>query len=158
MTRDPKAVTAQIMLGVIAQIQARKPAAETRYEAALAANPRAAVAANNLAGLLAERGQLDRALELAKQAMAQLPERAEVADTLADVYMRQSQAALATPLWRHAIELDPQPVYRYRLARAYRALGRLDDARRELEQAVASTGPFPEKAAAERELAELRKS
>jgi tetratricopeptide (TPR) repeat protein len=156
--RDPKVATPHIVLGVLAQVQNRGPAAEQHYEKALALNPRAAVAANNLSGLLAARGELPRALDLAKQALLQLPDRPEVSDTLADVLMRQGQPALAVPLWRRAVEGDPQqPAYRYRLARAYRALEQFDAARRALEAALATGKPFAEKADAERELAELRK-
>jgi len=76
-------------------------------------------------------------------------------DTLADIYMRQSQPALAEPLWRELITRDPQPAYRYRLARALRALGRGDEARAELERALAGKAPFAERADAEKALAEL---
>jgi tetratricopeptide (TPR) repeat protein len=156
--REPKAVAPRIMLGVIRQVQGRGAEAEAQYAQALALEPRAAVAANNLAGLVAARGDLDRALDLAKAAKAQLPERAEVSDTLADVYMRKAMPQLAVPLWRQAVDRDPKPAYRYRLAGAYRATGRAAEARQELERALATKGPFEERAAAERELAELRKS
>jgi tetratricopeptide (TPR) repeat protein len=158
VSRDPRALGPRIMLGVIAQVQGRNPQAEAHYTAALGVNPRAAVAANNLAGLLAARGELDRALELAKAAKADLPDRAEVSDTLADVYMRKSLPQLAAQQWRDAVDRDPQPAYRYRLARAYRALGRDADARTEIEKALAGKAAFADRAAAERELAELRKT
>jgi tetratricopeptide (TPR) repeat protein len=107
---------------------------------------------------LAARGDLDRALDLAKAAKAQLPERAEVSDTLADVYMRKAMPQLAVPLWRQAVDRDPKPAYRYRLAGAYRATGRVAEARQELERTLATKEPFAERAAAQRELAELRKA
>jgi Tfp pilus assembly protein PilF len=153
--RHPRPLGARIMLGVLAQRAGKTKEAETHYTAALVLDPHAAVAANNLAGLLAERGDLERAAALAKQAVADLPDRAEVSDTLADIYMRQSQPALAEPLWREIITRDPQPAYRYRLARALRALGRGDEARAELERALAGKAPFAERADAEKALAEL---
>ena len=158
VSRDPKALGPRIMLGVIAQGQGKAAQAEAQYTAALGVNPRAAVAANNLAGLLAARGELDRALDLAKGAKADLPDRAEVSDTLADVYMRKGLPELAAQQWRDAVDRDPQPTYRYRLARAYQSLGRAADARQALERALASKAAFPDRAAAERELAELRKT
>ena len=54
------------------------------------ADPRAAVAANNLAWMYASRGeQLDRALQLAQAAKAELPDDAAVSDTLAYVYIKK---------------------------------------------------------------------
>ena len=77
------------MIGMIHQSQKRNAEAKKSYESALEASPNAAVAANNLAWILAdERQDLDRALMLANQASALRPEDPQVFDTLGWVYMQ----------------------------------------------------------------------
>ena len=71
------------MLGTILELQGKKDEAKERYSKALQIDPRAAVAANNLAWIDANsNGNLDVALQLAQTAKAQLPNRHEVDDTL----------------------------------------------------------------------------
>src|SRR5438045_3759599 len=81
--RDTKAVMANTLLGIIAEMQNRPVDARSRYERALQLEPKAATAANNLAWLYAESGEnLDVALQLAQTAKAGLPDTPEVNDTL----------------------------------------------------------------------------
>ena len=93
-SRRPDQVGAATMAATILQMQGKEAEAQKRYEAILAGSPQAAVAANNLAWSYAERGErLDRALELAQQAKARLPDVAEVNDTLGWVYYKAGLAA-----------------------------------------------------------------
>ena len=79
------------MLGLLLHAQRDVPGAIEHYEKAVALDPRvAAPAANNLAWLYAENGEnLDRALELAQIARAQLTGDAEPLDTLGWVYLKK---------------------------------------------------------------------
>ena len=62
------------MIGVILEVQNKKDEAIKRYERALAIDPQAPVAANNLAWEYAERGgNLDVALRLAQVAVSKGP-------------------------------------------------------------------------------------
>lgn len=63
------------MAGLILQAQGKDEEARKRYERIVEKDPHAAVASNNLAWMYASRGeQLDRALQLAQAAVAQVPE------------------------------------------------------------------------------------
>ena len=80
----------------------------------------------------------------------------EVNDTLAYVYLKKDLANLAVSPLQTAIEKDPQnPTYRYRLGVAYAKMGKKDDAKRELEQALKMKPDFPEAADARKTLAGL---
>ena len=111
------------MAGLILQAQGKEDEARTRYERLVEVAPRAAVASNNLAWMYASRGEnLDRALELAQKAKAELPDHPEVNDTLAYVYLKKNLPALAIPPLRLAIEKQPSnPSFHYHLGLALRA-------------------------------------
>jgi tetratricopeptide (TPR) repeat protein len=155
--RQPNNVGAPTMVGMILQMQGKEAEAQKRYEDVIQINPRAPVAANNLAWIYAERGgNLDVALQLAQVAKEQLPDTPEVNDTLGYVYIKKDLASLAVPPLQTAVEKDPQnPTYRYRLGVAYAKMGKKDDAKRELEQALKMKPDFPEAADARKTLAGL---
>ena len=93
--RQPNAVAPQTMAGLILQAQGKNDEARQRYERLVEMNPRAAVASNNLAWMYASRGeQLDRALQLAQAAKAEIPDHPEVNDTLG-VRVPQEASAVA---------------------------------------------------------------
>ena len=79
------------MLGTILDLQGKKQEAKARYNRALQIDPRAAVAANNLAWIDAntEGANLDVALQLAQTAKAQLPNQHEIDDTLGWIYYKK---------------------------------------------------------------------
>ncbi len=138
------------------QVQGRANDARLRYEKALALNPRAAVAANNLAWVHAENGDLDRALELAKTAKAELPDTAAVDDTLGWVYHKNNLNTLAIGSLKAAVTKEPtNPVYHYHLGAAYAAAQDADAARQSLQRAVSLKLPQTELAEANKLLAEL---
>ena len=77
-------------LGMIYTRRRNFHAADSLYARALAVAPDHAVALNNLAYSLAERGQdLDRALELARRALDNAPENPSFMDTLGWVYLQR---------------------------------------------------------------------
>lgn len=133
------------------------------YESLLKAAPNRTSVKNDLAFLLAERGRdLDRALELARQAQAESGDDANVADTLGYVYYRKQLYEPALAQFRFAIEAiekarPPQPAasaaYHYHLALALRGLDRKEEAIAALQTAVARN---PQMAEAKQALAELQ--
>jgi tetratricopeptide (TPR) repeat protein len=79
------------------------------------------VASNNLAWILAERGQdLDRALQLAQNGLAAAPERAEFLDTLGWVYYKMDQPLRAIPYLQQSVQKSPERAeYHYHLGLAF---------------------------------------
>jgi tetratricopeptide (TPR) repeat protein len=140
---QPTAIGPPTMVGMILQSQGKVAEAQQKYEAVVAMNPRAAVAANNLAWMYAEKNEkLDTALNLAQVAKAELPEVAEVNDTLGFVYIKKNVPELAVPPLCTAVEKDPRNTgYRVRLGQAYVMTGDKVKARAELEQVVKDARP-----------------
>jgi tetratricopeptide (TPR) repeat protein len=136
--RQPRAVGPPTMAALILQGQGKNEEARRRYERLVEANPHAAVASNNLAWMYASRGeQLDRALQLAQAAKAELPDDSEVNDTLAFVYLKKQLPSLAVPLLQLAIAKNPtNPAFQYHLGLAYSQIGEKDAARQALERAL----------------------
>ena len=132
------------MAGLILEAQGKPVEARARYERLVEANPRAAVASNNLAWMYASNGeQLDRALKLAQAAKAALPDDPSVNDTLAYVFLKKQMPALALPLLRLAVSKAPgEPVYHYHLGLAHMQAGDSASARQALEQALELRADF----------------
>ena len=126
-----------------------------RYESAIRIDPNLAEAKNNLAYILADRGtNLDRALDLAQEAKAQLPESANAADTLGWVLLKKGIPEAALGYLREAESGFP-PNHpdlgwvRYHLAMAYEANQQPAQAREVLQRALDSQAAA-EQAARER--------
>ena len=136
--RQPESPAAATMVGMILQMQNKTQEAELQFEAILERHPKAAAAANNLARLYADRGQdLDRALTLALLAREQMPEEAQVDDTLGWVYYKKGLPESATPELERSVQKQPgNAVFHYHLGMAYAATGQAAKARRELEHAL----------------------
>ena len=142
--QQPNSVPAQTMLGTILELQKQNDLAKDRYNRALKIDPRAAVAANNLAWLNANtNGNLDVALQLAQTAKAQLPNRHEVDDTLGWIYYKKGLSSLAVDALSQSVNRVPDsPIYLYHLALAQHQKGDKDKARVNLEKALKSGGKF----------------
>jgi Flp pilus assembly protein TadD len=142
--RQPNAVGPPTMAALILQAQGNQAEARQRYERLVEANPRAAVACNNLAWMYVSRGeQLERALQLAQAAKAELPDEPEVNDTLAFVYLKRQIPSLAIPLLRLALQKDSRnPAFHYHLGLAYSQTGDKAAARQALEQALRLKADF----------------
>ena len=143
-TRQPGAVGPPTLAAMIVQGQGNEGEARRRYERLVASNPRAAVAANNLAWIYASRGeQLDKALQLAQTAKSERPDHPEINDTLGFVYLKKQLPSLAIPPLRLAVEKAPgNLLFHYHLGLAYSQTGDKAEARRELEQALKLKADF----------------
>jgi tetratricopeptide (TPR) repeat protein len=146
------------MAGLILEAQGKPEEARARYERLVEANPRAAVASNNLAWMYASRGeQLDRALKLAQAAVAVLPDDPSVNDTLAYVYLKKQLPALALPLLRLAVSKAPShAAYYYHLGLAHMQAGDAASARQALQKALDLRADFDGAEDARKMLATLR--
>jgi putative PEP-CTERM system TPR-repeat lipoprotein len=144
VNRAPNSVPANTMLGTILELQGRKDDAKNRYNKALQIDPRAAVAANNLAWINANtNGNLDVALQLAQTAKAQLPHRHEVDDTLGWIYYKKGLSSLAIDALKTSTQRAPDnPSYNYHLALAHHQNGNKAEARKLLEKALNSKANF----------------
>ena len=117
-----------------------------RYEEAIRYGPELAEAKNNLAYLYADSGEnLDRALDLAQDAKALLPDNPSVADTLGWVLFKRGVPSAAISYLKEA-EAATEPndatlgVVRYHLAQAYEANGDAEDALAALDRALETLG------------------
>lgn len=136
--RRPESVSARTMIGMILDVQQKHDQSRQVYENIVAGTERAPVAANNLAYLYAERSEnLDRALGLAQTAKAQLPDSAEVSDTLGWVYYKKGMAELAILPLEFSVKKDPKnPMYLLHLGLAYARAGQPAKAKVTLTEAL----------------------
>ena len=108
--KDPKQVGPRTAMAMIAELQQKLDEAQKGYQDALEVDPKAPIAANNLAWLYAERGgDLNDALKWALVASAQLPDRPEIRDTLGWVSCKRNQAQLAIPHLKASTARSGQP-------------------------------------------------
>ena len=146
MARRPgAAVGAETMVGSILLLQKKSAEARTHFERAIQLNPRAAVAANNLAWDYATNGgNLDTALQLAQTAKAELPDNASVTDTLGWVYYQKGLAGLAVSTLKEAASQGASsPNIHYHLGLAYLKNGNKAEARSTLQHVLKLSPAFP---------------
>jgi tetratricopeptide (TPR) repeat protein len=158
VARKPKLVAGHIMIAMLLHVQNRLDEARKEYEIALEIDPRAAVAANNVAFLDAEANRnLDVALNRAQTAKSILPDDPDVNDTLGWIYYKQGQANLAIyPLEQSVAKDGSNPVFHYHLGLAYLKAGDSDKARASLERALKLGDKFDGAADARRVLASIQ--
>ena len=132
-----------------------KAGAEKRLREIVRGDPGHAGARNDLAWILAERGDdLDLALSLAEQAR-RIDASSEILDTLGYVHLKRGESAAAVAALELAVESGgDSPSIRYRLATALDQAGDAERARDMLQIAL-DAGTFPEADAARRDLARL---
>jgi tetratricopeptide (TPR) repeat protein len=131
-------------LGVLYQYGGNLNRAAKSYDKAVGLAPDLAESKNNLAYILAETGtDLDRALELAQDAVAQLGEVANVADTLGWVLVKRGQSNEAIEVLNRAEasaletkDVNSVGTIRQHLATAYMAQGMKTDATKLVESAL----------------------
>ena len=132
-TAHPKDAAFTFYLGDQALAAKNWSVAEVHYRAVLALKPSNAVALNNVAWLLATQRK-PGAVEMAQQAIALLPERAALLDTLAMAQESENQLSQAIRTQQKAVTLDPKdPMLKLRLAKFLIKQGDKSAARKELE-------------------------
>lgn len=130
-------------LGVLYQSSGQQERAAEHYEAAIRHDPNLAEAKNNLAYLLAvNETDLDRALDLAQEAKALMPDDPNTADTLGWVLYKRGIASAAISYFQEAeARMEPLSpslgVVRQHLAMAYESDGNVPKARAAIERALA---------------------
>lgn len=138
----PDSAPLRFTLGTLYEAEGRRDDAIAQYEEALRLDDSLAVAKNNLAYVLAEQGRdLDRALELAQAAKAQLPDSPNATDTLGWVLLKKGIAAAAVDYLKEAESGFPPDHpdlgwVRVHLAQAYEANQQPEEARAVLQRAL----------------------
>ncbi|WP_054689067.1 tetratricopeptide repeat protein [Desulfosarcina cetonica] len=145
---------AVMTLALLYQKDGQLDKARAVYEKTLETDPRSWAAANNLAFLLADTtgtdADLDRALELARQAEKIKPDEATIKDTLGWIHHKRGDDEIAVTVLEEALEKFPDSgVINYHLAQVLADNDRLDEAREKLEQALAADENYPERSRAE---------
>jgi tetratricopeptide (TPR) repeat protein len=143
LAANDKGAGAGTMVGMILDAQNRHDEAQRAFERALVTNPRAGVAANNLAWRYQEQGRLDDALRWAIVANEELRTMPEAKDTLGWIRVQRGEYREALPILAANVEARPDnPLYRYHLAYAYWKNGSATSAREEFRRALASNTEF----------------
>lgn len=138
----PDSAGLQLVLGSLYEAFGQISDAMKAYERGIELDPDLAPAKNNLAYLLADRDEnLGRALDLAQEAKALLPESGHAADTLGWVLYKKGIPAAAIGYLKEAEGFfDPDDpnlgIVRHHLALAQEANGQPDQARLTLERAL----------------------
>jgi tetratricopeptide (TPR) repeat protein len=124
VARQPEAAAPRTALGIVLETAGRPADARARYEQALTIDPREPIASNNLARLYAaDDTRLDRAIELARTAVARLPNDPDVHDTLGWAAFRAGQLSLAASELERAVALNAkEPTYHSHLTDVKQAI------------------------------------
>ncbi len=134
---DPRLPGVHYELGELlntASDPAVKKEAIAEYRIALQQNPQDEKAILSLAEIAAQQGDVQEAYRDYSKAVALQPADADAKLGLAKSLIAMNQDDKALPLLEEAVRLEPtDPTVHYRLSTLYRKLGRMDDARRQVE-------------------------
>jgi tetratricopeptide (TPR) repeat protein len=142
--RDPSAVSARTMVGMLFEAQNNLAEAEKWYAATVASSDKAPVAANNLAYIYAEEGlNLDIALQLATSAKQRLPDNPDVDDTLGWIYFKKNLPALAVGPFQESLKKrSNRAEVLYHLGLTYAMMGDKSKASEALARALSLDANF----------------
>jgi putative PEP-CTERM system TPR-repeat lipoprotein len=130
---NPKDYGFSYYLGDLAMARADYATGEKHYRTVLEAQPRNALALNNVAWLMVKQGKTG-ALPLAEQANQILPNRPQIMDTLATTLAAEGNVKRALEVQKQALGIDKNdPNLRLNLARLHLKAGEKPQARAELE-------------------------
>jgi tetratricopeptide (TPR) repeat protein len=157
---NPKSEELRMLLATSLTEAGHVDRAISEYETLLRENPRALVAANNLASLLADQKgdqkSLERALVLSQDFETTAPN-AYFLDTLGWVHLKLGNSGQALHFIQLAAAKAPDhPVVNYHLGLAYYKAGQTAEAKTHLQKALASPKPFPGLDEAKSVLAQLQ--
>lgn len=145
----PLNTTIRVFLAQIYQVDGNDQDAVSEYQRVLEIAPDDPIALNNLAWMYFVSGD-SRARELAQKAYVIAPENSFVVDTLGWILVQQGDVEDGVKLLQVAVERsNNRPVILYHLAAGLAKLGKNDDARRTLEQALREGGEFASREDAE---------
>ena len=130
-------------LGDLALSRKDLPAAERHYREVLQLQPENALALNNVAWLMARAGK-PGAVAVAEKAVALLPDRPVIMDTLAQALASEGQKDKAVDIMRQAVRLEEKnPQLRFNLAKLLVDAGDKAGAKTELEILAKLGEKFP---------------
>ncbi len=139
------------------QLRGRQEDAERTYRVALAAEPDNAAVLNNLAFLLAEKGSLKEALQLANRAQQKEPANPEFSDTLGWIYLKMKTTDAAVHIFEGLVRRFPDnPRLRYHLSLCLLQKGDKDGARSQLKTALGEGPNEQDRIAIEQTLSTVR--
>jgi len=158
LQRAPKATDAMVKIAVLEEKQGHAGEAEQWYRKALDADPKLALASNNLAWLMAERSENPaEALKLAKQTVQRYPKNPNFQDTLAWVLRANKDSAQALLVAKKASALDPKnPQILYHMGVLYEETGKTSLAANSYTHALALANNFDGAVDAQQRLAALK--
>jgi tetratricopeptide (TPR) repeat protein len=156
----PGSAVIHLKIGMVEQDQGRTAQAEAAYTAAIKADPKQAVAYNNLAWMAAERKtRLAEALTWAQKAVSLDPKVPAFHGTLGWVYRARGETDKAVTSLEQAAALGPtQAEVQYRLGLVYSEKGLRDKAIAALRKAVAAKYSYKELDEARKLLTRLESS
>lgn len=160
LNKKPDDLRAATMLALLHQGAGNMDDARKVYKYILDKDPKNALAANNLAWVIAEKGsknELGEALKLAQTAKDMYPDDPRIADTLGYVYLKKGLPDNALGQFQVASEkLGDDPTISYHMALALIDLKRNTEAASYLKKSLSSTKPFPEKQLAQAQLTRIQ--
>lgn len=131
--------------------------AQKQYVEIVRQNPDSIGARNNLAWLLAEKGDLEAALVQAKQAHDAAPSEPNVMDTYGVILLKQQQFGKAKSLFEAALAKLPDNLsIRFHLAQSLAGMNELAQAKQQLQKILAENKSFKEGQQAEKLLVDLK--
>ncbi|WP_321491331.1 tetratricopeptide repeat protein [uncultured Desulfobacter sp.] len=138
LSYNPEYIPAFMNLNRIYQLKKETEKARDVLKKVLEIKEDHAIAANELAYILAnEGGQMQRALSLARIAEAKYPDNPYVLDTLGWVYYKQKAYDLAINKLEESLKMAPDnPITNYHLGWAYYDTGRYEQARQCMKKAL----------------------
>jgi len=161
LAEDPNSASFKRLRATIALYLNDYTGAERMFQELVTADPNDHQAVNGLVIALCEQNnanKLQRSVELARNNLASFPDNSEYAGTLGWVLFKNNQTEEAAQALRQAAASGQvSAAMAYYFARLANQAGRIEEAKRLLEAAVASPAPFAKRRDAARLLKELSK-
>lgn len=157
LQRQPEHHALMLRAAMVYEKAQRWEEARKAYERVLQLDHTNAIAQNNLAWLLVERGgNIDVALKLAQQAKEKMVDDLNVTDTIGWIYYKKGIYHMALNYLKECAEKDQKnPVYQYHLGMTYFKMGRSEEARQALQRSLKVDPNFSQSESARQILAQL---